>query len=95
MRSSGRSDQELHASISGFGPSTHHPPAPWQCGQFGRGLVVASIPCRSMCGFQWPVNTDPYGDGWLFELQVDDAAKLDAILEELLDAAGYEGVIGG
>ncbi|WP_229853083.1 hypothetical protein [Streptomyces albospinus] len=48
-----------------------------------------------MCGFQWPVNTDPYGDGWLFELQVDDAAKLDAILEELLDAAGYEGVIGG
>ncbi|QIS19738.1 glycine cleavage system protein GcvH [Nocardia terpenica] len=40
------------------------------------------------------LNTDPYGDGWLFELQVDDAAKLDATLGELLDAAGYEGVIG-
>ncbi|KZM73141.1 glycine cleavage system protein GcvH [Nocardia terpenica] len=40
------------------------------------------------------LNTDPYGDGWLFELQVDDAAKLDATLAELLDAAGYEGVIG-
>ncbi|MFF4952846.1 glycine cleavage system protein GcvH [Streptomyces chattanoogensis] len=41
------------------------------------------------------LNTDPYGDGWLFELEVDDAAGLDVTLGELLDAAGYEGVIGG
>ncbi|MGV9679859.1 glycine cleavage system protein GcvH [Nocardia sp. NPDC003482] len=41
------------------------------------------------------LNTDPYGDGWLFELQVGEAAKLDAALDELLDAAGYQGVIGG
>ncbi len=41
------------------------------------------------------LNTDPYGDGWMFELQVDDAAALDATLGELLDAAGYQGVIGG
>ncbi|MFI5776474.1 glycine cleavage system protein GcvH [Nocardia sp. NPDC051570] len=41
------------------------------------------------------LNSDPYGDGWMFELQVDDASKLDATLGELLDAAGYEGVIGG
>ena len=41
------------------------------------------------------LNTDPYGDGWLFELEADDAAKLDATLGELLDAAGYQGVIGG
>ncbi|MFF0490374.1 glycine cleavage system protein GcvH [Nocardia sp. NPDC004068] len=41
------------------------------------------------------VNTDPYGDGWMFELQVDEAGKLDATLDELLDAAGYQGVIGG
>ncbi|MBB5917206.1 glycine cleavage system H protein [Nocardia transvalensis] len=41
------------------------------------------------------LNTDPYGDGWMFELQVEDAGKLDALLGELLDAAGYQGVIGG
>ncbi|ATL67570.1 glycine cleavage system protein GcvH [Nocardia terpenica] len=40
------------------------------------------------------LNTDPYGDGWLFELEVDDAAKLDATLGELLDAARYGRVIG-
>ncbi|WP_174187590.1 glycine cleavage system protein GcvH [Nocardia barduliensis] len=41
------------------------------------------------------LNTDPYGDGWLFELEVSDAASLDVTLGELLDAAGYQGVIGG
>ncbi|MFI9508362.1 glycine cleavage system protein GcvH [Nocardia sp. NPDC052566] len=41
------------------------------------------------------LNTDPYGDGWLFELEVADAAGLDVTLGELLDAAGYQGVIGG
>jgi glycine cleavage system H protein len=41
------------------------------------------------------LSTDPYGDGWLFELEVGDAASLDATLGELLDAAGYQGVIGG
>ncbi|ONM49681.1 glycine cleavage system protein GcvH [Nocardia donostiensis] len=41
------------------------------------------------------LNTDPYGAGWLFELEVGDAAALDSTLGELLDAAGYQGVIGG
>ncbi|WP_280342712.1 glycine cleavage system protein GcvH [Nocardia abscessus] len=41
------------------------------------------------------LNTDPYGDGWLFELEVSDSASLDVTLGELLDAAGYQGVIGG
>lgn len=41
------------------------------------------------------LNEDPYGDGWLFELEVGDAAGLDSTLAELLDAAGYQGVIGG
>lgn len=36
------------------------------------------------------VNTDPYGKGWIFKLKVKDAAQLDA----LLDAAGYEALIG-
>lgn len=31
------------------------------------------------------VNQDPYGDGWFFRLQPDDAGELD----RLLDADGY------
>ncbi|MEV6428103.1 glycine cleavage system protein GcvH [Nocardia sp. NPDC051463] len=41
------------------------------------------------------LNTDPFGEGWLFELELADPATLDAALGELLDAAGYQGVIGG
>ena len=37
------------------------------------------------------VNKDPYGQGWIFVLQVTDPAELDA----LLDAAAYEAVVGG
>jgi glycine cleavage system H protein len=36
------------------------------------------------------VNSDPYGDGWLFEIVPADAADLD----QLLDAAGYQTQIG-
>lgn len=36
------------------------------------------------------VNSDPFGDGWLFELRLADAAALD----ELLDAAAYTEKIG-
>jgi glycine cleavage system H protein len=32
------------------------------------------------------INSDPYGDGWLFAVSVDDETELDA----LLDAATYE-----
>ena len=35
------------------------------------------------------VNTDPYGNGWLFQLQVNDT---DAVLK-LLDAAAYAALI--
>ena len=31
------------------------------------------------------VNTDPYGDGWLFRIQLSDTAELDG----LLDAEAY------
>jgi glycine cleavage system H protein len=37
------------------------------------------------------LNADPYGDGWLAEVEVSDPATLD----DLLDAAGYLAVIGG
>jgi len=35
------------------------------------------------------INTDPYGDGWLFRLTPADAAAVDA----LLDAAGYQAAV--
>ncbi|MQY26253.1 glycine cleavage system protein GcvH [Nocardia aurantia] len=41
------------------------------------------------------VNTDPYGDGWMFELRFEDASEVDDALSKLLDAAGYQVVIGG
>ena len=37
------------------------------------------------------LNSDPYGDGWLAEVDVTDQATLEA----LLDAAGYLAVIEG
>lgn len=35
------------------------------------------------------VNSDPYGDGWLFKIKADDAEEV----EGLLDAEGYENSI--
>lgn len=37
------------------------------------------------------VNSDPYGDGWLCELEIDDPSQLDG----LLDAAGYQALVEG
>ena len=36
------------------------------------------------------VNTDPYGEGWMVKMTVDNPADVEA----LLDAAGYEAVAG-
>jgi glycine cleavage system H protein len=35
------------------------------------------------------INTDPYGNGWLVQIEPADAADLD----QLLDAAGYSALI--
>jgi glycine cleavage system H protein len=35
------------------------------------------------------VNTDPYGDGWLFEVVADSSGSAD-----LLDAAAYQATLG-
>ena len=32
------------------------------------------------------VNSDPFGDGWMFKIKAEDASEVDA----LLDADGYE-----
>ena len=37
------------------------------------------------------VNADPYGDGWLFELDLDEGADLD----DLLDADAYAEQLAG
>jgi glycine cleavage system H protein len=36
------------------------------------------------------VNSDPYGKGWMIKMKVDNPADVAA----LLDAAGYESVVG-
>lgn len=36
------------------------------------------------------VNSDPYGEGWLFEVAVSDTAEV----EGLMDAATYQGTLG-
>ncbi len=36
------------------------------------------------------INLDPYGDGWMIRVELSDTTQV----EQLLDAAGYKGVIG-
>ncbi len=36
------------------------------------------------------VNSDPYGNGWMLRIRPDDAAAVEA----LMDAGGYEALIG-
>ncbi|OBG74482.1 glycine cleavage system protein H [Mycobacterium sp. E2462] len=39
------------------------------------------------------VNSDPYGAGWLLEVQVPDAAELESTISSLLDAEAYRGTL--
>ncbi|SGB20482.1 glycine cleavage system protein GcvH [Mycobacterium tuberculosis] len=41
------------------------------------------------------VNSDPYGAGWLLDIQVDssDVAALESALTKLLDAEAYRGTL--
>ncbi|HET8588384.1 MAG TPA: glycine cleavage system protein GcvH [Nakamurella sp.] len=36
------------------------------------------------------INSDPYGDGWMIEIELSDTSSMD----DLLDATGYAEVIG-
>jgi glycine cleavage system H protein len=36
------------------------------------------------------VNSDPYGEGWMITLRLDDPAAVDA----LMSAEEYEGMVG-
>jgi glycine cleavage system H protein len=53
------------------------------------GMIVA---VNDLLGQQPDVlNKDPYGDGWICEIELSDAAEVDA----LLDAAGYRSLVEG
>ena len=40
------------------------------------------------------VNSDPYGDGWMFEVRPADGAGAALAADGLLDAAGYQAHVG-
>jgi glycine cleavage system H protein len=39
------------------------------------------------------VNSDPYGAGWLLDIQVADGAELESAIPALLDAEAYRGTL--
>ena len=39
------------------------------------------------------VNSDPYGSGWLVDVQVSDAAELESTISTLLDPEAYRGTL--
>jgi glycine cleavage system H protein len=39
------------------------------------------------------VNSDPYGAGWLLDIQVSDGAELESAIPALLDAEAYRGTL--
>ena len=39
------------------------------------------------------VNSDPYGAGWLLDVQVSDATELESAISSLLDAEAYRGTL--
>lgn len=53
------------------------------------GTVVAVN--EALSGTPELLNSDPYGDGWLCEIEMSDASQVDG----LLDAAAYQALIAG
>ncbi|OBF73961.1 glycine cleavage system protein H [Mycobacterium sp. 852002-51613_SCH5001154] len=39
------------------------------------------------------VNSEPYGGGWLLDVQVPDVAALESAISSLLDAEAYRGTL--
>lgn len=39
------------------------------------------------------VNSDPYGAGWLLDVQVSDVAEAESAISSLLDAEAYRGTL--
>jgi glycine cleavage system H protein len=38
-------------------------------------------------------NSDPYGAGWLIDIQVSDVTGLESVISALLDAEAYRGTL--
>jgi glycine cleavage system H protein len=55
----------------------------------GKVLAVNS----ELEGSPQQVNSDPYGAGWLLDVQVSDVADLESAIAELLDAEAYRGTL--
>ncbi|MCB0985994.1 MAG: glycine cleavage system protein GcvH [Ilumatobacter sp.] len=53
------------------------------------GTVVAVN--SALDGAPETLNSDPYGDGWICEIELSDAAEVDG----LLDASAYQALIEG
>lgn len=53
------------------------------------GTVVAVN--EALAGTPEALNQDPYGNGWLCEIEMSDASQLDT----LLDAEGYQALTAG
>ena len=52
------------------------------------GTIIELNP--TLAGVPEAVNNDPYGEGWMVKMTVNDPEDVEA----LLDAAGYEAVLG-
>ncbi len=52
------------------------------------GIITELNP--KLAGVPEAVNNDPYGEGWMVKMTVNNPADVEA----LLDAAGYEAVVG-
>lgn len=71
------------------------------CGELESTKSVSDVLCpvpgvitnvnATLEGSPETVNADPYGDGWLFELDLEEGADLD----DLLDADAYADQLGG
>ena len=57
--------------------------------------VTGTVRTRNDALTQAPelVNSDPYGEGWMAEIETDPAS-LSQQLDSLVDAAGYGGLVG-
>lgn len=70
------------------------------CGELESTKSVSDLFCpvsgtvaavnEQLTGTPETINSDPYGDGWLFEVEVDD----DTDLDQLLDADAYAEHVG-
>lgn len=39
------------------------------------------------------VNTDPYGDGWMLDIRIDDPSAMGPALGALMDASAYQELV--